>query len=156
MTINRGAWIDLGGIAKGWSVQTMAKWLQREGLTEGVLNAGGDMVAWRDRESGQPWVAHILPPHSHVEDEVIARLELRGGSVALATSSTQKRRWQRSDGEAAHHIIDPRTKRSSVSTIVQASVLLPDATAAEVYAKCLIILGEQEGIAWLHKEKPEA
>ncbi|MFT9849945.1 FAD:protein FMN transferase [Aneurinibacillus sp. REN35] len=152
--IDGDAWIDLGGIAKGWSVQTMGEWLQKEGQAEGVLNAGGDLLAWRSEESREPWTVHLLAPHTG--DRAIARLEMRSGRTALATSSTQKRRWRKATGEVVHHIIDPRIHQSSASDIVQASVLLPDLTAAEVYAKCLIILGMQRGITWLRKEKPEA
>lgn len=154
ITIDAGNWIDLGGIAKGWSVQKMADWLQKEERREGLLNAGGDIVAWSDEATGLPWQIQILEPRD--EKREVARLTLHAGTVGIATSSWEKRRWRQSNGSVSHHIIDPRTQKSASSDIWQATVLLPDLTAAEVYAKCLLILGTEQGPPWLRQRKPEA
>ena len=47
----------------------------------------------------------------------------------------------------AHHIIDPRTHKSSDSDVLQATIIAQNASQAEVLAKMCVILGSHEGIS---------
>ena len=67
---------------------------------------------------------------------------------AIATSGTDYHRWTRG-GTTRHHIIDPRTARPAESDVRSATVIDVDAERAEAYAKLLILLGAQAGLAWL-------
>jgi len=53
------------------------------------------------------------------------------------------------NGRAAHHIIDPRTGGPAETDVLSATVLGPNAAAAEVAAKTVLILGGQAGLQWL-------
>nr|WP_258168562.1 FAD:protein FMN transferase [Paenibacillus sp. AR247] len=77
-------------------------------------------------------------------------------NAGVATSSRLKRKWLDGEGQERHHILDPRTMMPSLTDVVQATVIHPSLTAAEVYAKCLLILGLQAGIAWLERKHPAA
>ena len=44
------AWIDLGGIAKGYAVDVAAATLAASGVRSGCVNAGGDLLAFGDRD----------------------------------------------------------------------------------------------------------
>lgn len=129
-----GVRLDLGGIAKGWTCD--------DAVTGGlatVASAGGDL-----RSSDVTLVADI----EH-DGEVVAELEV--GVGALATSSTRRRRW-RVAGNAAHHIIDPRTMAPSVSPIVSASAVTGTAVEAEAAAKAILLLGV-DGLAWADRQR---
>ena len=56
--------------------------------------------------------------------------------------------WQQSD-EARHHIIDPRSARPADSDVLRCTVIAPDVLQAEMAAKLVLILGAEEGLAWL-------
>jgi len=145
-----GASIDLGGIAKGWTAQQIAYQLQNSGMRKGGISAGGDIAVWGEMEKG--WnisIAHPLYLHKD-----LFSLNVYGGA-GIATSSTIKRSWQSSSGKSYHHIIDPRSLQSSQSDLIQVTVLAPDLTTAEVYAKCLIILGWDSGLRWLEQKRPQ-
>ena len=85
---------------------------------------------------------------------------LRDGAVA--TSSLRKRRWVH-NGEAVHHIIDPRSGQPARSGALQCSVIADTTEHAEVAAKVGFIRGPGflherselgkalgvRGIAWL-------
>ncbi|TDQ43650.1 FAD:protein FMN transferase [Actinorugispora endophytica] len=144
VTLPPGTAVDLGGFVKGWSVQQAADALRRAGARRGLIDAGGDIVAWRD-PADAPWrvgVEHPLRP------EPAGTLAL-APYAAVATSSTARRRWRDASGAPAHHIVDPRTGRPADSDCVQATVLGRDLGAAEVYATCLVVLGTVEGPALL-------
>lgn len=44
--VQRRAWVDLGGIAKGYAVDLAVAALRRTGATAGLVNAGGDLRAF--------------------------------------------------------------------------------------------------------------
>lgn len=144
--------LDFGGIAKGWTAQKMKKWLIEDGIPSGLLDAGGDLAIWGNQESGDPWCIGLADPFQPEEDLGTYTLQIDCG---VATSSSLKRRWTNKTGDIAHHIVDPRTQWSSQSDYVQVTVFAPDLTTAEVYAKCLLILGSQSGPDWVQQKRPE-
>ncbi|WKB36798.1 FAD:protein FMN transferase [Terrilactibacillus sp. S3-3] len=142
--IMHGASIDLGGIGKGWIAQQAANQLQGKKAECGGIAAGGDIIVW-----GKPkenWNITISAPESWGKKLFSFKLDRSAG---IATSSTIKRSWKDETGKTHHHILDPRTSQSSDSDLIQASVMAPDLPTAEVYAKCMIILGWEKGMEWL-------
>jgi FAD:protein FMN transferase len=144
--------VDLGGIAKGWSAQRIADWFKQEGILEGLINAGGDLVVWGN-EDKEGWEIAIDSPLLS-QQAPLATLQVNR-EAGIATSSTVKRRWTSEDRTISHHIVNPQTKRSSESDLIQVTVMADSLTAAEVYAKCLIILGSTAGPRWIKLKRPE-
>src|ERR1700693_1360749 len=70
----KGVRIDLGGIAKGYSVDKGIEVLQSRGFTRAYVSAGGDSRIIGDR-FGQRWVGGIRDPRKG-EGEVITRIPL--------------------------------------------------------------------------------
>ncbi|WP_342046936.1 FAD:protein FMN transferase [Bacillus sp. OTU530] len=139
--------LDLGGIAKGWAVDYTAALLQAN--ADGFINAGGDLCIF-----GQ--LANELTvgiEHPYIPGESMSSLSLSSG--ALATSSTAKRRWK-NNGEWKHHLIDPRTGTSVNSRIVTVTVTAPTAVQADVWAKTVLLLGEEQGGAWIEQKGERA
>ncbi|WP_206107040.1 FAD:protein FMN transferase [Paenibacillus favisporus] len=146
------AWsVDLGGIAKGWSAEKFAGMMCRKGIAHGAVSAGGDMMLWGGED--RPQQVNIADPFALDRD--IDSLVIRR-KTGVATSSRLKRKWLDGEGQERHHILDPRTMMPSLTDVVQATVIHPSLTAAEVYAKCLLILGLQAGTAWLERKHPAA
>lgn len=139
-----GAAIDLGGIGKGWAAQKAADQLQKRKVRCGGIAAGGDIIVWGKPEKN--WNIVISSPESWNDRLFSFILDRPAG---IATSSTVKRSWKDREGKIHHHILDPRTRRSAESDLIQVSVAAPDLTTAEVYAKCLIILGWDHGLSWM-------
>ncbi|WP_051330758.1 FAD:protein FMN transferase [Aneurinibacillus terranovensis] len=151
VTLSPGVFLDFGGIAKGWSVQKISGWLKEDGITRGLINAGGDIVAW-DEDGGSGWEITVANPME--PERNLARFTL-SGCAGVATSSTRKRRWTDAAGTTQHHILDPRTGKPTASDLVQVTVIAPDVTTAEVYAKCLLVLGTKEAKHWLACRQPD-
>jgi thiamine biosynthesis lipoprotein len=150
ITLANGIAVDLGGIAKGWAAQQISELLRGNGITSGAIDAGGDLVLWGNRK--EEWEVEIADPID--PNQNVFRFNI-GSDAGIATSSAMKRRWQNAEGESIHHIIDPRTLKSGDSDLIQVTVLAPDLTTAEVFAKCLLILGEDKGKLWLAERAPQ-
>lgn len=139
--------IDLGGIAKGWSVDKAADLMKQMGMNEGVVNAGGDMLIWGQ----EPELIGIAHPFD--DDLDIAQALVTSGGVA--TSSKMYRRWLQGD-VLRHHILDGKTGLPTESDVVQATAFAASAIEADVIAKVLTMLPFTEGMMWLEKTFPDA
>lgn len=144
--------VDVGGIAKGWIAQRAANKMLANGVKQGLIDAGGDVVLWGCDPSQGSWGVGIGHPMGGEQD--IADLWLEG-LTAVATSSVVKRRWQQVGGQTAHHILDPRTGRPTNTDLLQATVIARDLVSAEQYTKGLIVLGSEEGGRWFSARCPE-
>ena len=134
----QGMEIDLGGIAKGWIAQQAAALLKTYGSAAGV-SAGGDMVFAGLPADGNEWHVQIEDPREERRTAAV----LKVGEGAVVTSSITKRAWKYA-GETRHHIIDPRTGQPAQTEWLSVTIVAPEATLAEAYAKALLIGGRQE------------
>jgi thiamine biosynthesis lipoprotein len=121
--IPRGAAVDLGGIAKGWSADRAAERLRRRAPFGPLLvDAGGDIAAVRGVHTvAVAWSGDVT---------------LQPGS-AIATSGYDTRSWRNGDGVEAHHLIDPKT--GAPAPRARATVIADTVTAADVLATSLAI-----------------
>jgi thiamine biosynthesis lipoprotein len=126
-----GVHLDLGAIAKGWTVDVAVDealhhvpWI--------VVNAGGDLRVGGDAPSIDVGIEDPERP-----DDELLRMTL--GSGAIATSSVVKRSW----GNDAHHVIDPTTGRPAVTDVLQATVWAATCADAEVAATDALLSGRE-------------
>jgi len=134
-----GVRIDLGGIAKGYSVDRGIEILQARGYTHALVNAGGDSRVIGDR-FGRPWVVGIRHPDH--PDQVITRIPLVDS--AFSTSGDYERYFDEG-GVRYHHIIDPHTGHSA-SKVRSATVIAPTATRTDGLSKTAFVLGPDEAM----------
>jgi thiamine biosynthesis lipoprotein len=124
--------LDLGGVAKGWTVDRAAEAVAAAGLPWAVVNAGGDLrIVGRPPSSGvEIGVEDPADPSGHM-----AELRLEEGAVA--TSSVLTRSW----GPGLHQIIDPRTSLPASTGVVQATVWAPTCAEAEIRSTWAMLAG---------------
>ena len=126
-----GAALDLGGIAKGWTVDLAVASLTR--LPWAIVDAGGDLrIAGRPSEG-----VDVGIEDPDVKEAEVLRLRLDAG--ALATTSVTVRAW----AHDAHHLIDPRTSLPARTGVVQATMWAPTCAEAEVSSKEALLRGPE-------------
>jgi thiamine biosynthesis lipoprotein len=138
-----GMRIDLGGIAKGYSVDKGIEILQKQGFTRAMVNAGGDTRIIGDR-FGRPWVVGVRDPDH--EGKVFLRLPLT--DTAFSTSGDYERYFDE-DGKRFHHIIDPKTG-DSARKCRSVTIISGTATRTDALTKSVFIMGPEEGIAFIN------
>jgi thiamine biosynthesis lipoprotein len=138
VSVPSGVALDAGGIGKGLAADLMSDYAMQLGAMGIAVFAGGDVAVKGMASDATGWNVNISDP-THVDTYIASVLLSRGG---LATSSPLG--WENG---TAHHIIDPRTHKSSESDVLQATVISQNASQAEVLAKMCVILGSHEGIS---------
>ena len=124
--------LDLGGIAKGWTVDRAAEAAFEAGLPWALVNAGGDLRIVGDAPPDLE--VAIEDPEGASGD--LGRLRL--GTGALATSSITRRAW----APGLHHLIDPGTGAPSDGDVLQATVWATTCAEAEVSSTAAALQGE--------------
>ena len=128
--------LDVGAIAKGWSVQRVAE-TAPEGL---LISVGGNVCATGPKdESGTPWVVGVQDPDGG--SEYLHTLYLTKGS--MVTSGDYQRTYL-VDGEFYHHIIDPDTLYPG-RLWRAVTVVCPDSGLADALSTALFLLPMEEG-----------
>lgn len=117
---------DPTGYVKGWAAQRALGALSMPGVTGGIVNAAGDVVASGCPGPGRPFRVAIVDPTNR--QRFVCVVELEGG---IATSGTYER---------GAHLIDPRTGQPA-SCAASASVTGPDLGLADALATALVVAG---------------
>jgi thiamine biosynthesis lipoprotein len=139
-----GAKLDLGGIGKGWAADRAVARLKHLGRS--MVEAGGDIALGAPGSRREAWRIAVADPQQPDRDLV----DLVVSSGGVATSGKDYRRWRRA-GAWQHHLIDPRTGLPSASDVWSATVIAPSLQTAEIAAKTVVILGADEGLAWIER-----
>jgi FAD:protein FMN transferase len=120
--------LDPSGFVKGWSVDEGSAILDRAGLEEYAINAGGDI-----RVRGR-WTIGIQHPR---DAKAIAKV-VEGSDLAVATSGAYER------GE---HVRDPHTG-AAPDGILSVTVTGPDLGTADAYATAALAMGARRAPGW--------
>ena len=131
-----GLRLDVGAIAKGWSVQRAAE-TAPEGL---LISVGGNVCATGPKDStGTPWVVGVQDPDGG--ENYLHTLYLTKGS--MVTSGDYQRAYM-VDGELYHHIIDPDTLYPG-KLWRAVTVGCPDSGLADALSTARFLLPIEEG-----------
>jgi thiamine biosynthesis lipoprotein len=138
----KGQQMGLGGIAKGYIVDKVARLLRDGGLQAFLVQAGGDLYGSGRKADGSPWVSGIQDPRGG-SGNFFGVLELE--DHAFSTAGDYARAYV-VDGKRYHHIIDPRTGFPATACR-SVTIWAPDALTADTIDDAVFILGPEKGLA---------
>jgi len=128
---------DPSGIVKGWAIQTAAEILQRIGLGNYWVYAGGDIQVSGKNDQGEDWRVGIQNPFN--PQEIIKVLSLQ--NCGIATSGTYAR---------GNHIYNPKNGDRPAGEVVSLSVIGSNIYEADRFATAAFAMGSA-GIQFIEK-----
>lgn len=140
---------DPNGIAQGYSVDVIAQLLEWRGITDYMVEVGGEVRTRGMNERGGPWTIQIDEPiagQEHVQHAVVPLVDR-----SLATSGNY-RKFIEIDGRRYGHAIDPRTGRPAMNALLSATIIADDAATADALATAMLVLGPEQAKVWLSKQ----
>ena len=150
LTLPQGVELDLGGVAKGYASQQVARLLREEGVDCALIDLGGSIQAMGSSPDGDPWSVGIRDPRSDSPEDYAA--VVRVTDQAVVTSGMYQRYFEQ-DGVRYGHIIDPDTGYPVDNGLASVTVVSPDATLADALSTALFVMG-RDGAAqyWRGRE----
>ena len=144
--------LDVGAIAKGWSVEAVADIMESEGLTGYAMSVGGNVRCMGKKPWGDRWEIGIQNPDLTSAKAYSATVYLE--REALVTSGTYQR-FYTVDEKQYHHIIDPKTLMPS-EHFASVSVIIEDSGKGDALSTALFNMSEKEGRALCERLGAEA
>lgn len=109
--------IDLGGIAKGFIADKIAKYMKSIGVTSAIISLGGNIECIGDKD-GTPFSIGIEKPYSD-QSEIVGSTNLTNGTVV--TSGIYERYFTYK-GKKYHHILNVKTGYPVNTDVVGVSI----------------------------------
>lgn len=138
---DRRVMLDCSAIAKGYGVDMVAKVLQDKGITNYMVEIGGEIITHGISPKRLPWKVGVIKP---TEDSLATDTEyqtiLNVTDMAMATSGNYRNFYYKG-GKRYAHTIDPKTGYPVQHNILSATVLAPDCATADAYATSFMVMG---------------
>lgn len=139
----QGMMLDLGGIAKGYAADEVAKVLRANGVEKAIINLGGNVLVIGSRLDNTPWRIGIQNPEAE-----------RGGYIGivdlidktLVTSGPYERFFVFED-EMYHHIIDTKNGYPVKNGLSSVSIITTKSIEADALSTAAYSLGLEKGMA---------
>jgi len=140
-----GVQLDMSAIAKGYGVDLIADYLQSQGISNMLVEIGGELVGRGVNEHGELWKVGInQPDEGGAADDLISIIALQ--DQGLATSGNY-RNFYITDGIKYSHTISPATGFPVRHGLLSATVLAKNCMLADAYATAFMVMGTDQAIA---------
>lgn len=146
--------IDVNGIAQGYSVDVVARFLEARGIGNYMIEVGGEIrTKGRKQPGNEPMKIGIETPSATEFDAPVIREVISIGDGAVTTSGSY-RKFRESGGMRLSHIINPKTGFPVQREIISATVVAPEAITADGFDNALLAAGI-EGAFEILRTHPE-
>jgi thiamine biosynthesis lipoprotein len=145
LTIQNGAEIDFGGIAKGYTSNQVAEIMRKYGIKSAKINLGGNVQTLGNKTDGTKWRIAIRTPNDSLGVEYLGVVEI--SDKAVITSGGYERYFEQ-DGITYHHIIDTSTGYPATTGIISATIVSSDATMADALSTAVYCMGLDKATAY--------
>lgn len=129
--------IDLGALVKGYAADALAAYLKENGVTSGLVNLGGNVLAIGAKPDGSPWKVGIRKPF---DDGIIDMVEVQDQSVV--TSGVYERCFEK-DGVLYHHILDPETGYPVMNSLWGVTIISDSSLTGDALSTVCMLIGKE-------------
>ena len=144
-------YLDLSSIAKGFGVDKLAEHLEKIGVSNYLVEIGGELRGKGKNLQGLDWRIAIEQPIMKQAQSVQITVPLH--NLGMATSGNYRNYFEDENGNRLSHIIDPQ-KLSPVShNLASITVLAPTTMTADGLSTGLFVLGAEKALALAEREK---
>lgn len=143
--------VDVNGIAQGYSVDVIARFLEANGIRNYLVELGGEIrVKGHKQPGGEKMKIGIEAPGENDFELSMIQKIIAVDSGAITTSGSY-RKFYESEGKKITHLIDPRTGYPAQNELISVTVFAHDAITADAYDNALMIMGLKKALQFVEK-----
>ena len=133
--------LDCSAIAKGYGVDVVARLLEEKGISNYMVEIGGEVVTHGISEKRIPWKIGVTKPTDDpLQEGNELQTVLNLTDKAMATSGNYRNFYYKGKRKYAH-TIDPKTGYPVQHSILSATVLTNHCMRADAYATAFMVMG---------------
>lgn len=137
------AQVYLAAIGKGYGADRVGRALADLGVTDYMIEIGGDLYAAGRNPEGQPWQIGVETP----QDWTRGLMQVVHLSDMGLASSGDYRNYFETNGQRFSHVIDPATGAPITHRTASATVMAENGMLADAWATAMLTLGSELGLA---------
>ena len=141
---NRDAHIDLGGIAKGYIADKMKEYLTAHGVTDGIINLGGNVLCLGGK-NGSPYRIGVQKPFD-MDGTALFALDVYDQTVV--TSGIYERCFTL-DGRLYHHILNPANGYPYDNHLVSVTIICKNSVDGDGLSTSCFSMGLKKGMEFI-------
>jgi thiamine biosynthesis lipoprotein len=139
--------LNASSIAKGYSCDVIAALLDSHGITDYIVEIGGEIHAKGKNPKGLCWQVEIPKPTDNSSNSMNERMDvIKLCNQAIATSGNYRNYYIR-NGKKYGHTINPLTGYPAESNILSASVIYSDCMTADAFATVFMTMDLDKAIS---------
>ena len=143
----------MNAIAQGYTVDLISNFLEGKGISNYLVEVGGEIRAKGKNSEGSYWKIGVDKPIDNLEPGENLQVILKLKNRSIATSGNYRKFYEENGVKYSHHI-DPKTGRTQHNNLLSVSISAVDCTTSDAYATACLLLGFDKSQQLL-KKHPE-
>ena len=139
VTLQNGATLDFGAIAKGYAGDCVTQILRERGISSALIDLGGSITAVGKKPDGSDWKIGVKDPTGDGNVGILALSDL-----SAVTSGAYERYFTAEDGTVYGHIIDPATGCPVDNDLLSVTIISENATLCDALSTALFVMGSEK------------
>lgn len=135
--------LDFNAVAQGYTADLIGKMLETKGITNYLVDVGGEIMARGTKPDGSSWTIGIEKPAEKYDSERVVQVRINLRDKGIVTSGNY-RKYIEKDGIRYSHSIDPKTGYPVEHNLLSATVIAENAAWADCLASVCMILGKEK------------
>lgn len=136
--------LDCSAIAKGYGCDVVAALLRSKGISNFMVEIGGEVVTSGISEKRVPWKIGVTKPTDDpTQQDTEIQTVLNVTDKSMATSGNYRKFYYK-NGRKYAHTIDPKTGRPVQHSLLSSTVFAPTCAMADAYATAFMVMGVEK------------
>ena len=144
--------LDFNSIAKGFGVDVIGRFLERNNIQHYLVEIGGEIRAKGKNDKGNFWKVAIEQPNTDGTQSFQTAIQLE--NMSMATSGNYRKFRITKEGKKYVHTVNPKTGFATESNLLSASVISNlDCSDVDAYATAFMAMGLEKTLEFI-KSRP--
>lgn len=130
--------LDFSALAKGYGVDVVAQFIESKGITNYMVEIGGEVNCKGKNIKNEFWKIGIEEPNE--ETQTIHQV-VHVKNKSMATSGNYRNYKVLDSGQKLVHIINPKTGYPEISNLLSATIIADNCMYADAYATACMVMG---------------
>lgn len=145
-------YFDFNAVAKGYGIDCLGKYLDREGVTDYLIELGGEILSkGKNRAKDKAWVVGIEAINSDLEERSYTQAVFLSNEALATSGNYRKFRIDPTSGRKFVHTINPLTGEAQQSNVTSATVIAENCALADAYATTFMAMGFEKSMELLEQ-----
>ena len=137
--------LDFNAIAQGYTSDMIGAFLESQGVSNYLVDVGGEIMARGTKPDGEAWVIGIEKPAETWDAEQVVQQRVALCDRGIVTSGSYRKYIER-DGKRYSHCIDPKTGYPVEHQLLSATVLAKNSVWADALASICMVMGMERSL----------